>query len=130
MDKLQENPFSLPKTSNQHPNLLGVQRIFMESVGVVITKSLLNFKKLKNLEATETDFAKKYEKCKIMSEFSGTKTINLDDYACSKVQFLLFKDEEYDWRRSNYPFNHAKTLHRAERKAFLDRSMTRFFYRM
>ena len=74
---------------------------------------------LKNLEATDTEFfAKGYEKCKILSEFLETKIINLDDYACPKVQFLIFKDEEYDWRCSNYPFRHAKTLHCAERKAF------------
>ena len=53
---------------------------------------------LKNLEATDTEFfAKGYEKCKILSEFLETKIINLDDYACPKVQFLIFKDEEYDW---------------------------------
>ena len=60
---------------------------------------------LKNLEATDTEFfAKGYEKCKILSEFLKTKIINLDDYACLKVQFLIFKDEEYDWKCSNYPF--------------------------
>ena len=54
-------------------------------------------KTFNNLEATETEFfAKGYEKCKILSEFSQTKIINLDDYACPKVQFLIFKDEEYD----------------------------------
>ena len=37
--------FLPPKNSNQHPNLLGVQSIFMESVGVVVTKTILNFKK-------------------------------------------------------------------------------------
>ena len=46
-----------------------------------------------------------------------TKIINLDDYACPKVQFLIFKDKEYDWRCSNYPFHHAKTLHCAAKKS-------------
>ena len=74
---------------------------------------------LKNLEVRETEFfAKVYEKCKILTKFLKTKIDNLDDYACPKVQFLIFKDEEYDWRCSNYPFPHAKTLHCAERKAF------------
>ena len=83
---------------------------------------------LKNLEATDTEFfAKGYEKCKILSEFLETKIINLDDYACPKVQFLIFKDKEYDWRCSNYPFRHAKTLHCAERKAFANGTWTRCF---
>ena len=34
-----------PKFSNQHPNLLGVQIIFMKSVGAAVTKRLLNLKK-------------------------------------------------------------------------------------
>ena len=50
---------------------------------------------LKNLEATETEvFAKVYEKFKILSEFLETKIISLDDCACPKVQFVIFKDEE------------------------------------
>ena len=84
---------------------------------------------LKKLEATDTEFfAKGYEKCKILSEFLETKIINLDDYACPKVQFVIFKDEEYDWRCSNYPFGHAKTLHCAERKAFAYGTWTRCFF--
>ena len=59
---------------------------------------------LKNLEATETEsFAKGSEKCKILSEFLETKKTNLNEYACSKVQFLIFKVDEYDCRCSNYP---------------------------
>ena len=129
MDKQKVIPFFLPKNSNQHPNLFGVHSIFMESIGAVVTKNILNLKKiLKNLEATDTEFfAKGYEKCKILSEFLETKIINLDDYACPKVQFLIFKDEEYDWRCSNYPFRHAKTLHCAERKAFAYGTWTRCF---
>ena len=45
-------------------------------------------KLLENQEATETEFfAKSYEKGKILSEFLKTEIINLDDYACPKVQF-------------------------------------------
>ena len=84
---------------------------------------------LKNLEATETDFfAKSYEKYKILSDFLETKNIIFDDYACLKVQFLIFKDDEYDWRCSNYPFRHAKTLHCAVRKAFAYGTWTRCFF--
>ena len=43
----------------------------MESIRAVVTKKILNWKKiLKNQEATETEFfAKGYEKCKILSDF-------------------------------------------------------------
>ena len=126
MDKQKVIPFFLPKNSNQHPNLFGVHSIFMESIGAVVTKNILN---LKNLEATDTEFfAKGYEKCKILSEFLETKIINLNDYACPKVQFLIFKDEKYDWRCSNYPFRHAKILHCAERKAFAYGTWARCFF--
>ena len=70
-------------------------------------------------------FAKGYEKCKILSEFLKTKVFNLDDYVCPKSQFLIFKEEEYDWRCINYPFFHAKILHCAERKAFAYGTWTR-----
>ena len=83
---------------------------------------------LKKLKAPETEFfAKGYEKCKILSEILETKVTNLDDYACPKVQNLIFKDEEYDWRCSNYPFRYANTLHCAERKPFAERTWTRCF---
>ena len=45
MDKLKDIPFFLPKNSNQNTNLLGVQSIFMESVGAMVTKTKLNLKK-------------------------------------------------------------------------------------
>ena len=79
---------------------------------------------LKKLKAPETEFfAKGYEKCKILSEILETKVTNLDDYACPKMQHLIFKDEENGW--SNYPFRHANTLHCAERKAFAYGTWTR-----
>ena len=79
---------------------------------------------LKKLKAPEAEFfAKGYEKFKILSEFLETKVTNLDDYACPKVQNLIFKDESYDWRCSNYQFRHANTLHRAEKKSICLRNM-------
>ena len=38
MDKLWDIPFFLPKNSKQHLNLLGLQSIFMESIGAVVSK--------------------------------------------------------------------------------------------
>ena len=46
---------------------------------------------------------------------SETKIISLDDYACPKSQYLIFKDEENDWRCSSYPFCDAKALECAEK---------------
>ena len=45
MDKQKDIPFFLPKNSNKHPNLFGVHSIFMESIGAVVTKNILNLKK-------------------------------------------------------------------------------------
>ena len=102
----------------------------MESIGAAVTKKNTELEKiLKNLEARETEFfAKCYQKSKNLSEFLETKIINVNDYACPKIQFLIFKDEECDWRCSNYQFCHAKTLHCAERKAFAYGTWTRFFF--
>ena len=73
---------------------------------------------LKILEAAETEFfAKDYKKCKILSDFLETKFNNLDDYACPEYQFLIFKDEKYDWRCSTCPFRYAKIYPCTERKA-------------
>ena len=46
----------------------------MELVGAAVTKNTLSLKKkLKNLEARDTEYyAKSYEKCKILSEFLET----------------------------------------------------------
>ena len=78
-----------------------------------------------DIECIESNIVKEG---KILSEFLETKIINLDDYACPKVQFLIFKDEEFDWRCSKYPFCHAKTLHCAERKAFAYGTWTQCFF--
>ena len=43
--------FFLPKHSNQHPNLFGVLRIFIESVRAALTKSIMN---LKNIEKSRS----------------------------------------------------------------------------
>ena len=130
MDKLWDIPFFLPKNSKLHLSLLGVRSMFMESIGTVAMKNILSLKKiLKKLKAPETEFfAKGYEKFKTLSEIWETKVTNLDDYACPKVQNLIFKDEEYDRRCSNYPFRHANTLHCAERKAFAYGTWTRCFF--
>ena len=72
------------------------------------------------MKAPETDFfANSYEKCKILSEVLVTKVTNLVDYACPKVQNLIFKDEEYDWSCSNYPFRHSKILYTVQKEKHL-----------
>ena len=83
---------------------------------------------MKNIEATETEFfAKGYEKCNLCQNFWKQKFFSLDDYACPKIQFFMFKDEEFGWGSSNYPFRHVKTLHCAEREAFAYGTRTRCF---
>ena len=43
-----------------------------------------------------------------MSEFLKTTIINLNDYACPKVQFLIFKDNWNDWKLANTHFDMQK----------------------
>ena len=80
------------------------------------------------MKAPETEFfAKGYEKCKSLSEILETKVKNLDYYACSKIQNLIFKDDACDRRCNKYPFRQANTLHCAERKAFAYGTWSRCF---
>ena len=92
----------------------------MESIDAVVIKDILSFgKNFKKLKTPETEFfANGYEKCKTLSEILESKVKDLDDYASLKNQNSIFKNEKKDWRCSNYPFCHAKTLHCAEKKAF------------
>ena len=126
MDKLWDIPFFLPKR-------FSVCLVYEASPWNQLNSGHGKYteleKILKKLKAPETEFfAKGYEKCKILSEILETKVTNLYDYACAIVQNLIFKDEEYDWRCSNYPFRHANTLHCAERKAFAYGTWTRCFF--
>ena len=83
---------------------------------------------LKKLKAPERSFLQKFMKnVKSVRNF-GNKGYKPGYYACPKVQNLIFKDEEHDWRCSNYPFRHANTLHCAERKAFAYGTWTQCFF--
>ena len=63
-------------------------------------------------------FAKGLEKCKILSPYLCKDVENLDDLGCPKASKLLeYKDVE--WNCSNYPYRHKKTLHCAEKKAYV-----------
>ena len=67
--------------------------------------------KLMNAEV----FAKKLEKCRLLTTFLGKKVENMDDYGCPKIQDLVKMDSF--WNCSSYPFRHKTRLHCAERKA-------------
>ena len=99
----------------------------MESAEV---KKYTEFEKiLKNLETRQMQFsAKCYEKVKFYKNFCKQRLLLWMTTLALKVQFLIFKGGEYDWRCSNYPFCHAKTLHCAERKAFAYETWTRCFF--
>ena len=45
MNKLLDIPFFLPKSAKLHLSLLGVQSIFMDSIGIVAMKNILILKK-------------------------------------------------------------------------------------
>ena len=60
-------------------------------------------------------FAKRLEKCRLLTHLLGRNAENLDDYACPKMQDLVKRDSL--WNCSGYPFRHKIKLHRADRKA-------------
>ena len=125
MDKLWDIPFFLPKNSKLHLSLLGV--INWNSGHDKYTELE---KILKKLKAPETEFfAKGYKR--FFAKGYSVRNFGNKGYilGCPKVQNLIFKDEEYDWRCSNYPFRHANTLHCAERKAFAYGTWTKCFFK-
>ena len=60
-------------------------------------------------------FAKRLEKCRLLTRFLGQNVENLDDYGFPKIQDLVKTDSL--WICSSYPFRHKTRLHCAERKA-------------
>ena len=59
--------------------------------------------------------AKRFEKCRLLTNLLGRNVENLDDYGCPKVQDLVKADSS--WICSSYTFRHKTRLHCAERKA-------------
>ena len=59
-------------------------------------------------------FAKRLEKCRLLTNLLGQNVGNLDDYGCPKTQDLVKTDSS--WICSRYPFRHKTRLHCAERK--------------
>ena len=62
-------------------------------------------------------FVLNFDCVRLLSENLETKVTNLDDYACPKVQNLIFKDEKSDRRCSKHSHRHQKFF-AAEKKAF------------
>ena len=67
---------------------------------------------------TKEYFAKGLEKCKILFSYLCKDVENLDDLGCPKASKLLENDDA-EWNCSNYPYPHKKTLHCAEKKAYV-----------
>ena len=65
--------------------------------------------------------AKGSEKWKILSQILNKSVENLDNLSCPPASALVFRNEkgECDWICSSYPLRHLKTLHCAERKAYV-----------
>ena len=65
-------------------------------------------------------FAKRFEKCRLLTRLLGQNVENLDDYGCPKIQDLVGEGKtNSSWICSSYPFRHKPRLHSAERKAKL-----------
>ena len=81
---------------------------------------LENILNVENFEHAEF-FAKGSEKCKILSQILNKPVENLDNLSCPPASALVFRNEkgECDWICSSYPLRHLKTLHCAERKAYV-----------
>ena len=80
------------------------------------------------MKAPETDFLQKVMKnVKFCQKFWKQRLQTWMTTHAQKFTFC-FKDEEYDWRCSNYSFRHANTLHCAERKAFAYGTWTRCLF--
>ena len=60
-------------------------------------------------------FAKRLEKCRLLTRLLGQYVENLDDYDCPNVQDLVKTDSS--WFCCSYPFRHKTRLKCAERKA-------------
>ena len=60
-------------------------------------------------------FAKRPEKCRLLTSLLGQNVEKLDDYGCPKIHALVKTDSL--WICSSYPFRHKTRLHCAERKA-------------
>ena len=72
-------------------------------------------------------FAKGLEKCKILSPYLCKHVENLDDLGCPKASKQLEKDDA-EWNCSNYPYRDKKTLHCAEKKAYVYEIWTLSFF--
>ena len=63
-------------------------------------------------------FAKRLQKCRLLTRLLGQNVENLDDYACPKTQdFVEEGKANSSWICSSYSFRHKTRLHCAERKA-------------
>ena len=63
-------------------------------------------------------FAKGLEKCKNLSSYLCKDVENLNDLCCPKASKLLENDDA-EWNCSNCRYRHKKTLHCAEKKAYI-----------
>ena len=71
-----------------------------------------------NSSPTTEYFAKGLEKFKILLPYLCMDVENFDDLGCPKASKLLENDDA-EWNCSNYPYRHKKTLHCAEKKAYV-----------
>ena len=72
---------------------------------------------LQHCSPTTEYFAEGLEKGKLLSPYLCKDVENLVDLGCPKASKLLENDDA-EWTCSNYPYQHKKTLHCAEKKAY------------
>ena len=66
-------------------------------------------------------FAKRFEKCRLLTRLFRQNVENLDDYGCPKIQDLVGEVKaNSSWICSSSPFRHKTRLQCAKRKAKVD----------
>ena len=94
-------------TSHLHGHAWSNVKLVYEKLFVAVFDDI----KVMNAEV----FAKRLEKCRLLTNLHGQNVENLDDYACPKIQDLVKTDSSCIC--SSYHFWHKTKLHCAERKA-------------
>ena len=114
---LQQFSFCPPKTFKPHKqttwNAKRLHGIAWSSGKLEYDKLFAVFYDIKVMNAEV--FAKRVEKCRLLSSLLGPNVEKLDDYGCPKIQDLVKTDSSRIC--SSYPFRHKTRVHCAEKKA-------------
>ena len=106
-------------TASQQFKQTRTQRIYVESTGINGKNDYSDLPNINHQHCSSTTkyFAKGLEKCKILFNYLCKDVENLDNFGCTKASMLI-SNEDTVWECNNYSYQHKKTLHCAEKKAY------------